>query len=84
MWMRAKVTLTDGTIKYTTPVCEGVWEEIYGIYAVADKVDGALGDVTDLKSRMTTAETNITNIQSDITLSSETKQMFADEGYPIE
>lgn len=84
MWMRAKVTLTDGTIEYTTPVCEGVWEKIYGIYAVGDKVDGALSDVTSLKSRMTTAETNITNIQSDITLSSETKQMFSDEGYPIE
>ena len=84
LWMRSKITLTDSTIKHTAPVCEGVWEEIYGIYAVSDKVDGALDDVIDLKSRMTTAETNITNIKTDITISSETKQMFAAAGYPVE
>lgn len=59
LWMRSKVTLTDGTIQYTTPVCEGVWEEIYGIYAIGDKVDGALSDVTDLKSRMTAEESKV-------------------------
>lgn len=59
LWMRSKVTLTDGTIQYTVPVCEGVWEEIYGIYAIGDKVDGALSDVTDLKSRMTTEENKV-------------------------
>ena len=59
LWMRSKVTLTDGTIQYTAPVCEGVWEEIYGIYAIGDKVDGALSDVTDLKSRMTTEENKV-------------------------
>ncbi len=84
LWMRSRITLTDSTIKYTVPACEGVWEEIYGIYAVSDKVDGALDDVIDLKSRMTTAETNITDIKTDITISDETKQMFADAGYPIE
>ena len=59
LWMRSKVTLTDGTIQYTTPVCEGVWEEIYSIYAIGDKVDGALSDVTDLKSRMTAEESKV-------------------------
>ena len=59
LWMRSKVTLTDGTIQYTVPVCEGVWEEIYGIYAIGDKVDGALSDVTDLKSRMTAEESKV-------------------------
>lgn len=59
LWMRSKVTLTDGSIQYTVPVCEGVWEEIYGIYAIGDKVDGALSDVTDLKSRMTAEEGKI-------------------------
>lgn len=59
LWMRSKVTLTDGTIQYTVPVCEGVWEEIYGIYAIGDKVDGALSDVTDLKSRMTAEENKV-------------------------
>lgn len=59
LWMRSKVTLTDGSIQYTAPVCEGVWEEIYGIYAIGDKVDGALSDVTDLKFRMTTEESKI-------------------------
>lgn len=59
LWMRSKVTLTDGTIQYTAPVCEGVWEEIYGIYAIGDKVDGALSDVTDLKSRMTAEENKV-------------------------
>ena len=59
LWMRSKVTLTDGSIQYTAPVCEGVWEEIYGIYAIGDKVDGALSDVTNLKSRMTTEEEKI-------------------------
>ena len=59
LWMRSKVTLTDGSIQYTAPVCEGVWEEIYGIYAIGDKVDGALSDVTNLKSRMATEEKKI-------------------------
>lgn len=59
LWMRSKVTLTDGSIQYTAPVCEGVWEEIYGIYAIGNKVDGALSDVTNLKSRMTTEEKKI-------------------------
>lgn len=59
LWMRSKVTLTDGSIQYTVPVCEGVWEEIYGIYAIGDKVDGALSDVTDLKSRMTAEENKV-------------------------
>lgn len=59
LWMRSKITLTDGTIQYTVPVCEGVWEEIYGIYAIGDKVDGALSDVTDLKSRMTAEESKV-------------------------
>ena len=59
LWMRSKVTLTDGTIQYTAPVCEGVWEEIYGIYAIGDKVDGALSDVADLKSRMTAEERKV-------------------------
>lgn len=59
LWMRSKVTLTDGTIQYTAPVCEGVWEKIYGIYAIGDKVDGALSDVTDLKSRMTAEESKV-------------------------
>lgn len=59
LWMRSKVTLTDGTIQYTVPVCEGVWEEIYGIYAIGDKVDGALSDVTDLKSRMAAEENKV-------------------------
>lgn len=59
LWMRSKVTLTDGTIQYTAPVCEGVWGEIYGIYAIGDKVDGALSDVTDLKSRMTAEENKV-------------------------
>ena len=59
LWMRSKVTLTDGTIQYTVPLCEGVWEEIYGIYAIGDKVDGALSDVTDLKSRMTAEENKV-------------------------
>ena len=43
--MRSKITLTDGTIQHTTPICEGVWEKIYGIYAVEDKVDGIIGKV---------------------------------------
>ena len=59
LWMRSKVTLTDGSIQYTVPVCEGVWEEIYGIYAIGDKVDGALSDVTDLKSRMAAEEKKV-------------------------
>lgn len=59
LWMRSKITLTDGTIQYTAPICEGVWEEIYGIYAIGDKVDGALSDVTDLKSRMTAEESKV-------------------------
>lgn len=99
LWMRSKVTLTDGTIQYTAPVCEGVWEEIYGIYAIGDKVDGALSDVTDLKSRMTTEENKVQPIAKGgtgaatveaarenlgLSLSAETKQMFAAEGYPIE
>lgn len=92
LWMRSKVTLTDGTIQYTAPVCEGVWEEIYGIYAIGDKVDGVLSDVTDLKSRIqplnkggtgaATVEAARENLG--LSLSAETKQMFADEGYPIE
>ena len=99
LWMRSKVTLTDGTIQYTVPVCEGVWEEIYGIYAIGDKVDGALSDVTDLKSRMTAEENKVQPLSKGgtgattseaarenlgLSLSDETKQEFADEGYPIE
>ena len=59
LWMRSKVTLSDSTIQYTTPICEGVWEEIYGIYAEGEKIDGALSDITDLKTRMTAEENKV-------------------------
>lgn len=53
--------------------------------ALDDTLAGNLqNQITALDTRLTTTETNITTIQSDITLSSETKQMFSDEGYPIE
>ena len=99
LWMRSKVTLTDGSIQYTAPVCEGVWEEIYGIYAIGDKVDGALSDVTDLKFRMTTEENKVQPLSKGgtgaitaaaarealgVEISAETKRMFASAGYPIE
>lgn len=63
LWMRSKVTLSDSTIQYTTPVCEGVWEEIYGIYAEGEKIDGALEDITNLKSRMEAEEDKIQDIE---------------------
>ena len=98
LWMRSKVTLSDSTIQYTTPVCEGVWEEIYGIYAEGEKIDGALEDITNLKSRMETEEDKIQDIEHGgtgattaaaarenlgVAISAETKQMFAAAGYPI-
>lgn len=63
LWMRSKVTLSDSTIQYTTPVCEGVWEEIYGIYAEGEKIDGALEDITNLKSRMEAEEDKTQDIE---------------------
>lgn len=99
LWMRSKVTLSDSTIQYTTPVCEGVWEEIYGIYAEGEKIDGALEDITNLKSRMEAEEDKIQDIKHGgtgattaaaarealgVAISAETKQMFAAAGYPIE
>lgn len=62
LWMRSKVTLSDSTIQYTTPICEGVWEEIYGIYAEGEKIDGALSDITDLKTRMTAEENKVQSV----------------------
>lgn len=98
LWMRSKVTLSDSTIQYTTPVCEGVWEEIYGIYAEGEKIDGALSDITDLKTRMTAEENKVQQVAKGgtgatttaaarenlgVAISAETKQMFAAAGYPI-
>ena len=97
--MRSKVTLSDSTIQYTTPICEGVWEEIYGIYAEGEKIDGALSDITDLKTRMTAEENKVQPLDKvgtgattaaaarenlGVAISAETKQMFAAAGYPIE
>lgn len=99
LWMRSKVTLSDSTIQYTTPICEGVWEEIYGIYAEGEKIDGALSDITDLKTRMTAEENKVQSVAKGgtgaataaaarealgVAISAETKQMFAAAGYPIE
>lgn len=99
LWTRWKITLTDSSILYTTPVCDGVWESIYGIYDVEEQVVAFIDDVVDLKTRMTAEEAKVQPVAKGGTgaitakaarenlgleLSAETKQMFADAGYPLE
>jgi hypothetical protein len=38
LWSRDKITLTDNTIQTTSPICDGVWEEIYRIYEIGENI----------------------------------------------
>lgn len=72
LWLRAKVTLTDGTTQYTVPFCEGVWEEIYGIYDEGAKIDGALEDIAALKVHTHTNFPQDVTFEEDIYLNDST------------
>lgn len=50
LWIRYKFTLTNDKTEYTTPYCDGVWEEIYGIYEVGENITGLQNDINTIKS----------------------------------
>lgn len=54
LWSRDKITLTDNVVQRTSAICDGVWEEIYGIYEIGENITAIKNNtVADKKNGVT-------------------------------
>ena len=76
LWTRTKVEYTDGTIKYTNPLCDTSWEKTNELNTNVQTITKKVSDVevkTDsITSTVSTMQTNVTNLGTRVT-NAETK-----------
>ena len=77
MWTRSKITYSDNSTVYTTPICDNSWEAVNDVQA---QVDSNTTQITTTKNKVATIETNLNGItqrvsSTESTVSSHTTQL---------